>query len=523
MRFWVSLSLLLFASLVRADALEELPTSLVPQILKAEGKARYDLFEKLEKGRALVSSEQRRAFDTHLNTAYETHRTKGTATETCKALCDLVDKAKDWIDPNDFRRMKPLLSKGEKIPNPDDEDFLAIGSLTLLFLLKAGPYCAQANTLVESYFKNWNEQVIHPETAPPGRSTSDAEYALHKLQNLGAELEPKTLGDAMEFLVQTSQVKKGFRTNSLYARMFFNLVYKELENWNYHSPEAKELDKSFNANNRQLSSLQEKMDEFSTEEKKRIILYQGDSIFNLFALSGSYLSSPVSQAKATRRIREIAKAAKLNPMFLPYGLSISIKGEAKTNDPARAASGRAGAFYLADFKAEPTDEEKSAAIDKFILSLENFERFAPVLKLIMGVPGTHLGPDGLAPYYYYPALAYSVAGVEMLLQKAKLNDKQKTQLESWREKLKIETLSALQPDGLFQTMGEFAPYGKAASNALGGLALAASASSCPKVNEKVLPSFGIIEPSFLLRPATTSPRPVESQAVKVPLTGSHLK
>lgn len=191
-----------------------------------------------------------------------------------------------------------------------------------------------------------------------------------------------------------------------------------------------------------------------------------NSLMNTYALSFVTLATK-EPGNAISRLRAMEKKLS-TPLAIPY--SPSLGGPQRTSE--RSASGRAVPFYLALYRQAQDPASRDHYREWLLKALSHFIKNSPSLRMHLRQNKTHIGDDSLAPYYFFPNMAFATAAITELLKDPGTRKEQKQRALSAKEDLKIILLSTLESDGYFVESGStLYPDSRFYNSMLAGLAL----------------------------------------------------
>lgn len=318
----------------------------------------------------------------------------------------------------------------------------------------------------------------HPKPMHPENTSNAAVMALQTLFMIKASRLCSTLPDEGYREISESsrktaaaflKVREDWSASTFYAKQFYLLLEKEAEAQGH--PVNADL----------AESLAEDLKEALAAKQRGL----GGSAFNTYGFAGVLATLDSPPAQSLVQLRKMVAQSK-DKMALPYYPN-------RSNDSPRASATRNIPVYLALYRNSLNGEEARQMRSYLTESLENWIRYAPDHFKDQFRDETHLGKDGLAPYYFTPGTPYVGAAVFSLLADPNLTREERGRLE----KIKADTLPlilrSVDKDGLALPMGgkhfESTSYSASPSytNPLIGLALMpyASEEECGK-NKPVL-------------------------------------
>ncbi len=322
--------------------------------------------------------------------------------DTCKLVCKLINKQALWAKDEFFKN--PLLRE-EKIPWE-----LATKSLSLLFIVKAATYCPQAAKMRDELLNNWNvlENIIKTSiTEKKENQTLNPVNSI--IEKLGSDLTPQTLRSLEEFaknITTTGTPKCG---STVYAKQFYSLLLKELLR---QAPiEKKEKIEK-------LISLVESSHKENLKEYEKALEGLSGSLYNNYALATSVIAIKAPPQEVISDMEEVVN--NFNHINIPYDASIKRKEDVfPTRLHDRATAARAVPYNLALYLKTNDSKKKKLFEKNLIEALENYALHIPSLMAHVVREGTHMGSNGIAPYYYYSTIPYATSAVELLLDRVK--------------------------------------------------------------------------------------------------------
>jgi hypothetical protein len=470
--------------------------------------------EKLEDLRPYLSPEKRAALDREISDLYNQQRAENVKDiNLCDFLCKLATNSA-WL--------KDYYEKTE-LNDPTNEPWkFAMLNLGALFILKTAPYCDDAKELSKNLAKQWSNQPTPLPHATQARAKNSEGLISHEFDNL-KNISDKQLASYPAPTPQNGLADdaalKAIGANDaagMYGLEFHLLFLKELQKQHSLGAEANQLQSS-------IEKTQDAVDVAYRHAHRKTELEQGrsGSLFITYLMSSFYLllddkeleapystvgaQSPLLRAdKISRREKYTSSMMELvdenDPLSIPYTVSDKAGRSAPKEDPKeeegkttpRGASGRAIPFYLALYLNGAGDEATKAVYrDRLIASLEQFRDHLKSLESQIPREGTHVGPDGLAPYFYYPNMIYATAATKLLLERGRLSDNNQETVRQVRIALKQSLLERIQKDNLFQAHNprEY-PSSPGYVNPLAAIAAIPLLNACGGIDVK---SLGIID------------------------------
>lgn len=428
---------------------------------------RAEWLSRLESVWEILPEQQHKTFSTLLKERHKKYvMEKASQLNACETVCNLYRNSDLWhnhvnYSTPDFHR------------DPTSWDY-AIQSVSLLFLEKAKPFCDAHND----------------------SKTLDAAITL--LDSLGAKVRKKSALQVHDM-------------SALYGSQFHMLLLRD----------------SLSQKTSPQPRLKESLTELENFHFKEIVKSRGrdaekplsegasNSFFSTYAASTSILTMNDRSQELLRLLEE--KLIPQKPLQLHY--MFSVKSEASL----RSSAARAVPFHLALYLKATDPQMKEVYRKNLQLAVENFVFQMSSLTGHLSRNMQHIGNDGLAPYYFYPAVPYVAASIKLLRMREKKGAGDPLPQDIEKE-LSSGILSLMGKDGLFLPQGEVlnkiiieddfddstvanlaAPKGAnrlttyrnspSYANPLAGLALLPLLDHCPSM-EKLPVSLGILDISL---------------------------
>lgn len=189
--------------------------------------------------------------------------------------------------------------------------------------------------------------------------------------------------------------------------------------------------------------------EIRTSLERDLVVFRGTgiggSVFNTYAYGAALVALA---PKVPRRILKRAQnflSSQSDPMALPY----TPTGESRPTS-RQASSARNVPFHLALYLSGSDESTRKNMLE----SIEIWQKYAGNLAAEVPKQGTHRGPHGLAPYYFYSSLPYVTSAIKVLLKDPELTVKQREQITKIRESLRQKLPSLMSEEGKIEVQGQ---------------------------------------------------------------------
>jgi hypothetical protein len=336
----------------------------------------------------------------------------------CRAVCNLVKNSALWANDHFY-------SSPEGGRNENSWQY-ATRSLSAFFLEKAKPFCEEAK-------KKLPDPVLFLKKSgyePPKKSEEIDVTALKKLAPGNENLN--------QFLskIEKTPTEELNDASALYGHQYYSLLTRQT--MRLHPERKVELEKKL----AEIDSLHRKQLLGSSRRKEDM---RRNSFMTTYLFATSALSLPDEDGEVLKKLKT-ALANTKDPLDLPY--SFLEKGDEGCSN--RHSAARAVPFHLALYEKTKDADEKKQSEKNLIDSLENYLNHSVSLIAHINRNATHLGADGIAPYYFYPSVPFATAALKILEKK---HPEEKEKFQKMSHELESILLFLIERDGLFRPLG----------------------------------------------------------------------
>jgi len=404
--------------------------------LELNESVRESLGEHKKEGLSGTMTSGKKAYDAKFEAQLEYARAKMLTPE--KALGQLIGNQPKW-NRIDF------LNANELGGGNNYAWRTANAALGALFIAKSARYNATAQAELDRVVK---EVLVTPEasTAPNAGSQKQADAASFLVNSLKAS---GITGEKLEKL--SSQVNSVLKDRSgeglssaeeLYTKQFLSLFLKEVkDNYPLDAKQRQVVESALTRSQQGLTR------DLTVAGKKGRDENQFNSLMNTYGFSTSVLAATEVPSEAKTLLQAVADRSK-NPLTTTYQPAYDTFTMTE-----RGSASRNVTFHLARYQTDTEPALRSQHRENLVKSLENYVTHAPALLAHVNRNNTHLGNEGLAPYYFYGSIPYATAALNVIAMDPAATPGQKARVEMLRQGFSSIIAHAV-GDGLALPQGE---------------------------------------------------------------------
>ncbi len=382
--------------------------------------------------------------------------------DPCESLCNIVKSSDSWAKFGSPRNLA------------EAEFPFALTPLGALFMIKAAPYCAEAQSQVNQILQSFSDRSEIAQlqnTCPTSSFDQIQELYLRVIPLLNHQTENEhVLIDSL----------------FLYGKLFYKKLFEELLKQKNISPsQQRNLETLLNQSKSDLIS--------EVSHAKERGSGKGGSYFNTYALATSVLAldpGDISKENLDYLTHSLSKDTG-HVTYSPGGGGLS------HGDPL-ASVARAVPYWISQYERNfaELNENLPETRTRLISALEDFSELAPLLSghQTTDFPDrltAHGGPFVWAPYYYPSTIPYATAAVQMLIQESK--PEEAARLKKIRNQLEASLLNQelFKDDAFFRQEAAWAGSYDWDIPLL-GLAVIPLAERCSTKEDSTIPPLGIL-------------------------------